>query len=178
MRGNNSRNWTRNLLITAFALALTAVEAQANDVEQALTIGAPKSAWDTLRDNGGIRDTLYGISITSVRGNWDSDSLSLISLLALASPTTAPVKIRYSLDRVCNFKDAAWNISNVGDISHADATQSGWKCGYTCNAGGRGLVAGQVVTTGAFGGSHPLPSGARVKGEIAGFASVDLEVVA
>lgn len=43
-------------------------------------------------------------------------------------------------------------------------------------ARGTGLVAGQVVTTGAFGGSHPLPAGARVTGSIAGFAPLSLEV--
>lgn len=45
-------------------------------------------------------------------------------------------------------------------------------------ARGRGLAAGQVVTTGAFGGSHPLPAGAHVTGTIAGFDPITLEVLA
>lgn len=43
-------------------------------------------------------------------------------------------------------------------------------------ARGAGLTADQVVTTGAFGGSHPLPAGASVTGNIGGFAPVNLEV--
>lgn len=43
-------------------------------------------------------------------------------------------------------------------------------------ARGTALTAGQVVTTGAFGGSHPLPAGARVIGSITGFAPISLEV--
>lgn len=37
---------------------------------------------------------------------------------------------------------------------------------------GRPLVAGQVVTTGAFGGSHPIAPGDEVSGEIAGFPPI------
>lgn len=39
-------------------------------------------------------------------------------------------------------------------------------------AAGRPLVAGQVVTTGAFGGSHAVVAGDVVTGEIAGFAPI------
>lgn len=39
-------------------------------------------------------------------------------------------------------------------------------------AAGRPLVAGQVVTTGAFGGSHPIVPGDTVVGTIAGFAPI------
>jgi 2-keto-4-pentenoate hydratase len=44
-------------------------------------------------------------------------------------------------------------------------------------ARGRGLTAGQIVTTGAFGGSHPLPPGATVAGRVAGFPPLGLEVL-
>ncbi|TWB53097.1 2-keto-4-pentenoate hydratase [Rhizobium sp. ERR 922] len=40
---------------------------------------------------------------------------------------------------------------------------------------GRGLTAGQIVTTGSFGGSHPLPAGAIANGSIAGFAPICFE---
>lgn len=41
---------------------------------------------------------------------------------------------------------------------------------------GRPLVAGQVVTTGAFGGSHPIAPGDEIVGEIAGFAPISLRL--
>lgn len=41
---------------------------------------------------------------------------------------------------------------------------------------GRPLVAGQVVTTGAFGGSHPIAPGDEVTGEIAGFAPISFRL--
>lgn len=42
---------------------------------------------------------------------------------------------------------------------------------------GRPLRAGQVVTTGAFGGSHPIVPGDEVVGEIAGFAPIAFRLV-
>ncbi len=43
-------------------------------------------------------------------------------------------------------------------------------------AAGRPLRAGQVVTTGAFGGSHPIAPGDIAVGEIAGFAPIRFEL--
>ena len=41
---------------------------------------------------------------------------------------------------------------------------------------GRPLVAGQVVTTGAFGGSHPIAPGDEAVGEIAGFEPISIRL--
>lgn len=42
---------------------------------------------------------------------------------------------------------------------------------------GHGLVAGQIVTTGAFGGAHVLKAGEEAVGQIAGFEPVRLKLV-